>query len=156
MRSHEPAADIIKRHQENLPVDVYSLAASLGLKIYSDDFSGRNVSGKLVRRNGEFFIVVNDKDPASRQRFTVAHEIAHFVLHRDMISTELEDNAMYRSDLSDTYEIEANRLAADILLPADRVKQEYKKTPALVPLSNKFDVSVDALKIRLKQLGYTA
>jgi Zn-dependent peptidase ImmA (M78 family) len=137
-----------------LPVDVYALADDLGLKIFFENLSASKVSGKLVRDNDNFHIVVNNADPVSRQRFTIAHEIAHFVLHRDLIDRELKDDVMYRSGLSDTYEIEANRLAADILLPSDRVKVEYRKKPALVPLADKFQVSVEALRVRLKQLGY--
>ena len=66
-----------------------------------------------------------------RRRFTIAHEIAHFLLHRDKIGDQLSDDAMYRSSLSSDDERAANRLAADILMPMGLI-QDYMRKLSLI------------------------
>ena len=130
------------------------MADELGLGFAVEALPG-GVSGKLTRDPtypGGFKISINSGDSARRQRFTTAHEIAHFILHRDLIGEGITDNAMYRSSLSDEYERQADRFAAQILLPADAVRAAYKHTKALAKLSELFDVSGDAIRIRLHEL----
>lgn len=113
------------------------------------------ISGKLMRDRafaGGFIIFVNAGDAPRRQRFTTAHEIAHFVLHRDLIGEGITDNVMYRSSLLDEYERQADRFAAQILLPAEAVRAAYRQTKAIARLSEMFDVSGDAIRIRLREL----
>jgi Zn-dependent peptidase ImmA (M78 family) len=102
-----------------------------------------------------YAIFVNYTHPRGRQRFTIAHEIAHFVLHRDLIGDGVEDDALYRSKLSEWYETQANRMAADILLPAELVRESYSVygIKSLAGLSTRFDVSGDAIRIRLRELN---
>jgi Zn-dependent peptidase ImmA (M78 family) len=93
-----------------------------------------------------------------RQRFTVAHEIAHAVLHPDMIGDGITDDAMWRSGLPETAEYQANRMAADILMPAHLIREKVEKvqsglwTPAT--LAREFEVSNQSMEIRLKVLGF--
>src|SRR3546814_7195870 len=71
---------------------------------------------KDAERGGEsgFAIYVNGSHPRVRRRFSIAHEIAHFALHRNLIGDGVTDDAMYRSNLSSAVEVQANRMAADI------------------------------------------
>jgi Zn-dependent peptidase ImmA (M78 family) len=156
MLNYVPTADVIKRRQADLPVDVTALARDFGIEVSYADLSDAQVAGKLVKDGERYRIVVNAADPPPRQRFTLAHEIAHYVLHRDLMGTEIADDAFYRSSLSSAEEIQANRLAAEILLPADQVKRAYAQTKALAPLAETFGVSTEALRIRLRQLGKAA
>src|SRR3546814_4029407 len=57
---------------------------------------------KDAERGGEsgFAIYVNGSHPRVRRRFSIAHEIAHFALHRNLIGDGVTDDAMYRSNLS--------------------------------------------------------
>ncbi|HEY0522277.1 MAG TPA: ImmA/IrrE family metallo-endopeptidase, partial [Stellaceae bacterium] len=85
--------------------------------------------------------------------FTLAHEIAHFILHRDLIEDGVSDDTMYRSkELSGYHEVQANRMAADILMPVMLVKRaaELQSNPDL--LARVFRVSPAAMKIRLDGL----
>lgn len=138
------------------PVKVEEIAADMGLRI-SKRALGPNVAGMIIKdrlSSAGFTIYINGDDNVRRQRFTLAHEIAHYVLHRDLIGDGITDNAMYRSSLSDAYERQANRMAADILMPTHLVLSYYKTvTPALAPLADAFDVSVDAMRIRLQEIG---
>jgi Zn-dependent peptidase ImmA (M78 family) len=75
-----------------------------------------DVAGKIVRVDAGspsgYSIYINSSDPPRRQRFTLAHEIDHFVRHRDLLGDGLIDDGMYRSKLGAEYERRANRLAA--------------------------------------------
>lgn len=147
---------VIARHQLQAPVDVVAIAQDLGISVWRMNSLPENVSGKIFRdplNGGEsgFSIGVNSRDPFVRQRFTVAHEIGHFVLHRDRLERgDLVDDAMYRSGLSSREETAANRLAADILMPFQLVRSLLSagiRDPEA--LANKFQVSVAAIRIRL-------
>lgn len=87
--------------------------------------------------------------PAILCRASVAHEIAHFILHRKRLeSGELIDDAMYRSGV--TAKEETNRFAADILMPFSLIRSLIAadiRTPE--QLASKLQVSLPAIKIRL-------
>ena len=101
-----------------IPVPVGTIADRLGLDVFSITLDP-NISGS-IRRVGtaKYEIQINDTDAPVRQRFTVCHEIAHYLLHRSHIdAVGIEDNILYRSQLSNIQEAEANRFAAALLLP---------------------------------------
>ena len=58
-----------------------------------------------------------------RKRFTIAHEIAHFILHSDQLVRGDIEETLYRGGLSDRLETEANKLAADILMPLSLIEK---------------------------------
>ena len=93
-----------------------------------------------------------------RLRFTLAHEIAHYVLHRDLMGgVGLIDDALYRSKLGAWYERQANRMAADILMPAALVRGLYRGGMRSLAFSSEtLDVSDAAVRIRLSELGLGA
>ncbi|WP_296625011.1 ImmA/IrrE family metallo-endopeptidase [Rhizorhabdus sp.] len=103
---------------DNHPVPVGQVADRLGIDVLSLTLP-TEISG-LIRRNenGKFEIHINNTDAPVRQRFTVCHEIAHYLLHRNLIDGDgITDNILYRSKLSNKQEAEANRLGSAILLP---------------------------------------
>src|SRR3546814_18529596 len=62
-----------------------------------------------------------------RRRFSIAHEIAYFALHRNLIGDGVTDDAMYRSNLSSAVEVQANRMAAGILMPWHLIREATDK-----------------------------
>mgnify|MGYP006438894697 CR=1 FL=1 len=153
MRVEPYAEEIIKKYQKDAPVSVGKIASELGIDVYAARLP-KNVAGKLYRdsrADSGWAIKVNRSDPFYRQRFTVAHEIAHFLLHRDKIKSEIEDDTFYRSTLSGPVEAEANRFASHILMPmdliseivSDRGERETKE------IASKLKVLETALRIRL-------
>lgn len=122
------------------------------------------VAGEIARLpSGEFAISVNGSDHYYRQRFTMAHELAHFLLHRDLIGDGVDDNRAYRSvpggnfynaNITPAHETEANRLAAGLLMPAKLVKSEHESCNGdLNTLSKRFQVSKEAMLYRLQSLS---
>jgi hypothetical protein len=145
----------IANFQRRAPVDLVGLAQHLGLTVRAATLPpGR--SGEIrPAGTGGFIIKVNRHDPIGRQRFTVAHEIAHFLLHRNLIGAGIEDDALYRSNQTDQIEAEANRLAADIVMPtglvldAIRVAETLGVVDIQTELASQFQVSPAAMGIKL-------
>lgn len=136
-----------------MPVKVGALAGALGLRVVLATLP-MNISGLIQpAEDGGFVIKVNRFEPKERQRFTIAHEIAHFILHRDKLQAGLVDSVLYRSKLSSRLEAEANRLAADIIMPKEAViaaMQEMQGGDEGVDaLAQRFQVSRQAMEIRV-------
>jgi hypothetical protein len=110
---------------------------------------------------------VSAADPLPRRRFTAAHELGHFVLHRaTMGQFRADTDATLREaddDVADQMEREANRFAAELLMPADvcraragELLDQYGCCPRGVlvyRLSSELLVSREALRYRLQALG---
>lgn len=149
--------EIILEAQRELPVRVGDIARQLGLPVKASTLPA-GISGEIRPLGSTFEIKVNRHESRGRQRFTVAHELAHFLLHRDQIGSGVSDDALYRSSLSDSREAEANRLAAQILMPRERVRAALQETPGTLEerlqlLAETFGVSEAAMSIRLEQIS---
>lgn len=168
-RAEQAAGRLLAEAGEVLaPVDVERLAAHLGVVISRSTFKDGDVSGMLVRQDGRSPVVgVNDAHSAHRQRFTIAHELGHLLLHpgREIVldrpvRVNLRDKNS--STATDREEIEANAFAASLLMPADLVRSELQRLPADVrqdpdrsaaALAARFEVSDSAMGFRLINLG---
>lgn len=150
--------DILLRHMADQPVKLGKLAKELGISIKVSSL-GTGISGQVSRENDEYVIRVNRNEARERQRFTIGHELAHFLLHRDVIDRSpngIKDTVLYRSGAPQKIEYEANRLAADIVMPMDIIERALKEefggvvTDATIEaLANRFEVSKAAMEIRL-------
>ncbi|MDU8501453.1 ImmA/IrrE family metallo-endopeptidase [Pseudomonas syringae] len=144
---------VISSHQTSLPVAVGAIAKDLGLTILKSTMPG-SISGEIREAEGVVTIKVNRHDVKERQRFTIAHEIAHFLLHRERLAGGITDDVLYRSRLSDDLEREANRLAADIIMPASLIQEALimhgtlKLDDRHKKLAELAQVSLAAIKIR--------
>lgn len=140
------------------PVDLDALASRLGIKIkrlWMDD----DMSGALIRNpDGSFTIHVNDLHPPTRQRFTVAHEMGHFVHHRHLLGDGVNDSHAYRTDSGHKYynprigpkqETEANKFAASLLMPADVVNELRSIGWSIDAMAEHLGVSRHAMSIRV-------
>lgn len=159
MRSVTEKLSILNEYisDQDAPIRVLPLAARLGLKVYSVPWPG-DISGKIQKDSGRggtsgFAIFVNKDHPEVRRRFTVAHEIAHYVLHERMIGDGVFDDALYRSGLPHQEEVQANALAADILMPRSKVREMQSLYGTdIAKLAAAFNVSERAMGIRLGML----
>jgi hypothetical protein len=110
---------------------------------------------------------VSAADPLPRRRFTAAHELGHFVLHRETMGRFRADtDATLREaedDVADRMEREANRFAAELLMPEEVCRaraSELRDIHGCCPrgvlvyrLSSELLVSREALRYRLQALG---
>jgi hypothetical protein len=150
---------IVDSWQQRAPVDITAMATDLGLSVYESYELPPGVSGKIcLDSSGEspsgYVIAVNANEAYRRRRFTIAHECAHYLLHRSKIGDELIDDAIYRSEkLNTKEEFEANNLAADLLMPQRLVNDFIRQGISGVDsLAEQFDVSGPAMKVRLRYL----
>ena len=154
MKLDKQVLEFIRRLQNSAPVDITGIAKVLGLKVWESRQLPAEVAGKLFRERSssldqqQYNIVVRAQDPMVRKRCTVAHEIAHFLLHRGLFATELVDDSLYRSGLSTPVEAQANALAADLLMPWHLLMPVIDKPSA--ELASLFQVSEQAMRIRLE------
>jgi hypothetical protein len=153
--------EIVKSFVAERPVKVAALANALGLSVNRAPMAP-NISG-LIRPSSAnssdapagYEIQVNKYDSPERQRFTVAHELGHFLLHRSIIGAGVTDTVLFRSELSSNVETEANKIAADIIMPAALVEQDLvtlnnvRDLESARELSEKYKVSEAAMRIRI-------
>ena len=142
--------EIIRANQSELPVSVTRIAREFGIRVFKSSGWPDKLSG-LIRKNQERYeIFVNGQHPLVRRRFTIAHELAHFILHRDEIGNGITDDVLYRSGLSNKMEKEANQLAADILMPWKLLDPILDSGESDIrELADMFKVSPSTMSIRL-------
>ncbi|MGH9877764.1 MAG: ImmA/IrrE family metallo-endopeptidase [Nitrososphaerales archaeon] len=149
------------------PVPVDDIARKLGAQVRYLPFKGEGeISGMLFRHRKRPVIGVNSLHHPNRQRFTIAHEIGHMLLHKGseiyvdkaLFSVNLRDDVS--SEASNKDEIEANCFAAALLMPkqmllSDLEGQEVdlENEDDLLGLARKYRVSLQAMTFRLANLG---
>lgn len=144
------------------PIPVEQVAKSLGIKIELADL-GEDCSGVLVRNGNRAVIGVNWGHHPNRQRFSIAHEIGHFVLHEGQTYIDKGYRVQFRDLESGSgtkgEEMDANAFAAALLMPAEWVKDAFYQQPfelteddVLQMLAQKFQVSTQAMSYRLMSL----
>lgn len=151
------AEELIKRLRQggllNPPVDVYDVAEFLGLEIV-EEVMDDEMSGYIEPRRSGWVIGVNKFHHPNRQRFTIAHEIGHFVLHRPT-ERVVDITFARRLGARDRIENEADQFASDLLMPADEFRRVVTAGEhSLDKLASMFNVSVLAAKVRAQSLGY--
>lgn len=147
---------IIDKHQESAPVPVVAIAQELGLKVYTLDTFPDDLSGMIKKENnGSYGIYVNSEHHSNRRRFTIAHEIGHFILHKKYIGDGIVDDALYRSGLGTIMETEANALAAEILMPYHLLSQHSSPDRSINEMADIFKVSIASMGIRLGEPAYS-
>lgn len=157
-----PQREIVEKHLSEYPVKLGSLAKALNVAIKVSSMS-TGVSGQIAREGDGYIIRVNRNEARERQRYTIGHELSHFLLHRDVIDNSpdgITDNVLYRSGAPENIEYEANRLAADLVMPMALVERKLREdfggvvTDATIEsLAASFDVSKAAMEIRLSTLA---
>jgi len=141
-----------------IPVPVESIAEDLlGLRIEEDDLG--ECSGML--KPAERLIVVNASEatsgdtPTHRQRFTIAHELGHWICHAhgvDSAPTYCRSQDVSQ-DTDRTLEREANVFGAELLMPEVAVREAWAAFPDTSKLASRFEVSGLAAQWRLYSFG---
>lgn len=147
-----------KAKVEQAPVQVEMLAKQLGIIVRSIPLDDE-LSGMSFIKDSLPVIVVNSSHHPNRQRFTLAHELGHHILHRDYLANNVHvDKVILRrnhksSAGTDTKEIEANAFAAELLMPKAILDKfifvDINDDMELLNASRKFKVSTSAMAIRL-------
>jgi len=162
----QAARSLLEEHAiETMPVPVERIAKSLGIRVEYAPLDDE-LSGLAHIRDDVPIIGVNALHAPNRRRFTLAHELAHIVLHRDELehAVHVDRGSLRRDALAaegvDPIEIEANAFAAELLMPERLLISELKRQPvdleddaAVAALAKRFRVSDAAMRYRLNSLG---
>lgn len=150
------------------PVPVERLAELRGAIVRRVPFPGDDgeVSGMLYQDGQHTIIGVNQSHFQTRQRFTIAHELGHLLLHPvDHLHLDRDFRVAWRDGRSaqatDIKEIEANQFAAELLMPAFMLRQELEGQTVdieddgcIKKLAGQYEVSLQAMIFRLTNLGF--
>ncbi|XYK81801.1 MAG: ImmA/IrrE family metallo-endopeptidase [Labrenzia sp.] len=147
---------IIEPFLDQKPVPLGAMAKALGITVKVSSLKPGE-SGLIEPFEDSYRIKINRHESRERQRFTLAHEIAHFLLHRQLIDASggIRDNVLYRSGQQESVEFEANRLAAELVMPSRSIDQDLKKMQVpfseeiIEHLAKAWQVSKAAMEIKL-------
>lgn len=160
----EAAIELLKKTigkdgKVTLPINIEEITRHLGIE-YKRVFLDEGVDGFLVKDkpNVPFKAGVNAASHIHRARFTIAHEIGHYIhKYQNLSDDEVAEKIEYRNELSskgtDDEEKWANHFAAALLMPATIVYEFWAKGLTIEEIARLFDVSTKALKHRLDNLG---
>ncbi len=146
------------------PIELRDIIKAEGIDILEQTLPD-DLSGLLIIKGESKLIGVNFDNKPVRKRFTLAHELGHFVLHKDE-SSIFKDNQLFKrqsegySSREERMEQEANYFAASILMPEILVRREVESLHKdlhdeenLMELADRFQVSLPAMTFRLINLG---
>ena len=144
-----------KGYYVNKSLDIESLIRSFtDVHLEFIDMDG-GLSGSLKNEGDLWIMKINSKHHKNRQRFTMAHELGHYIMHKDKNAT-FEDTTFFRGADHNAMEFAANEFASSVLMPQDDIVELLSKgIRELDELSDEFNVSPSAMKYRLEKLGYT-
>lgn len=145
-------ADRLTKQYASPPIPVHRIAEENGVEVVFADFGkhSESVAGFCDFKRSKLF--VNRIERTERQTFTIAHELGHWMLHKELFVAHPEEYPVLLrttgSNRNNVLEKEANHFAANLLVP-DHLLNHLRKAPASV-LAQAFGVSATMMGFRLK------
>lgn len=151
-----------------IPVEIISICKNLGFSVFVQTMPKADICGYILI-NGELketfqtdrVISVNRNESTKRRRFTVAHELAHYLFEFDPSKSIEFYNAFELDHNSQENEKEklANRFAAELLMPQKEFTKQYREAidnglsffDSVQTLSDTFLVPPKAVSLRIKE-----
>ena len=151
------------------PLDPAQLAQHLGVTVWRpEDVPGLSPDSlaQLVERDSDNWsavtlqigpsrlTIVNSAHPPTRQRNSIAHELAHLILaHKPSRIDVSEDGHLVLSSFEGDEEKEADWLAGALLVPREGLRRQYRRTQDHQRLAEHFNISLPLLEWRLRMTG---
>ncbi len=141
--------------KQKYPLNIEKIIREHNIEICKEDMD-YDISGYIEKRETKWVIGVNKYHSPQRQRFTLAHEFAHYVLHSHIVRNQKhEDLSLFRSNEVNPIEIEANDFAGELLIPNEEFKTFIREgIKKIGDLADKFNVSISAVRYKAYKLGY--
>lgn len=154
--NREKAESLLKMAKvTDAPVDVHKIAGLLGFTVIESEFPN-SYSGEIFIEGNVKSIGVNKNHTLKRQRFTIAHELGHYLNGHQYFDEEgkmLEDSEFDFNNPLHKQEKEANLFASELLIPKNFLVKDLEKSGLdIEKLTEKYQVSEQALWIRLTTL----
>jgi Zn-dependent peptidase ImmA (M78 family) len=141
------------------PTPVEEIASINKIKI--SRAPSKEFSGMLIRKDGHALIGINSSEAPVRQRFSIAHELAHFFLHPQKDTFVDYRKESKKNEIKSLKETEADHFAAALLMPKKFLEEDIKQLDCkfisekeIRILSNRYEVSGDAMTFRLLNLNF--
>ena len=137
------------------PVDLLTILQAHGIQYEEVDDFPDTVDALIIERGRETYAAVNGRQHIHRRRFSLAHELGHFFLHRGDYSSEplvTIDDPPSEEDLvptKDPAESEADLFAGELLVPLAMLKPHARKEVA--ELSRIFLVSEHVISVAISR-----
>ena len=154
------AEEVLKEFWDGeLPVNLEAIAKACDITVETTNFDeiseelGHRVYGMIFTGdNNKRHIMVNENDIPTRRRFTIAHELGHYFLH------DGDKTFVNFRGLSTPKERQADKFAAELLMPEKRLREEHGKLffPLVSQLAERFNVSKEAMRYRLDEMGLSS
>lgn len=136
-------------------IDLEAIAAYCGAFVVYEVLSGSEA--RIVGGEQKAFITINSRSSPVRQRFSIGHELGHWMWDRGKMafscSKEVQEGRWTGTDKESL----ANKFAADLLLPAFMFKERAQRRDATLDtvgdLANQFQASLTATALRFVEHG---
>ena len=165
-RAREAARALLIEHGvKTAPVPIERIVKSCRVRVEYAPLDSE-LSGLAHIRENVPIVGINTLHAPTRQRFTLAHELAHVQLHRRELkrAVHVDRGSLRRDSLAaegvDPIEIEANTFAAELLMPTELLVSaleghsvDLEDDKAVAALAKRFRVSDAAMRYRLSSLG---
>lgn len=145
-------------------INTVEIANMLGIKVYKTLDIKQSSFIAFDRESDCYGIYINAREKGTRQRFSIAHEIAHYLLHKDKIITFGVVGRQCDESLPPIEERLADGLAARLLMPENCVNEYMNKLNismndklelnVVKNFAKEFEVSLIAGVLRLREMGY--
>lgn len=152
----EKARKTLKDSGQNLvPVDLGKVCEYLGFRYIEVNNFPNSLSALCIEQGGVKYAAVNASHHPHRKRFSLAHELGHWVLghtHSYSRSDVTIDNPPEPEDSiknNAIEESEADEFAGELLVPLMHLKKHISQTPDIEKLATIFNVSTQVVSIRL-------
>ncbi|MCI8731050.1 MAG: ImmA/IrrE family metallo-endopeptidase [Lachnospiraceae bacterium] len=151
---------------KKVPVPIVAIMKSLEFQVVSgkmeDEISGIVAIDDALKKEfkSDKVIAINSKDNIGHQRFTMAHELAHYLFDFDVSNSITYYNAYNTKEDESESERRANYFAANLLMPEGIFREKFKQAVVennlyltVDNLSSIFQVSHEAVKRRIAELS---
>lgn len=158
IRDIEKIADYIRTaFKPHGTSDMHGLITYLGgkVKISDPEYHQFDVHGTLeVRSDNDWTVYLPKHTGPLQDKFTLAHELGHFILHSLMGKKPLMASRVFRlNQVPDAAEVEADMFALALLMPKRLITSAIKKYGnSPVALSAVFGIHSSLVEIRLKTI----
>jgi len=158
-RIERAAEDLLSElNIRGVPTPIEEVARALEIQI--SRAPSTEFSGLLIRKHGRALIGVNSSEAPVRQRFTIAHEIAHFMLHPQKDAFVDFRKELSRGETKPVRERHADMFAAALLMPRKALLKDFRRLAVdgftdriTTTLARQYCVSEDAMRFRLMNLN---
>lgn len=136
-----------------IPVNILKIAKANDIAVFTADLEKKILGAiRYDKQNKKYTILLNEKQSYEQQRFTLAHELGHFFLHKQILeSEELHVDIMYK--IENEQEAEVDYFAGALLMNKLLLEKMYEKNQSIRELAEMFEVSVSVMTIRLDTIG---